>query len=101
MVVETLSPQPMEETKEDEETDFSKAKKALQMVDAGAGSKKEKSIRAAKVDPHLPASSTYTVLQYSFSRKEGKLLERKIRIYVFSVVVNVYVCRWLEISTAC
>ena len=64
MVVETLSPQPMEETKEDDETDFSKAKKALQMADAGAGSKK-KSIRAANVDSHVPASSTYTVL---FSR---------------------------------
>ena len=47
--------QPMEE-----ETDFSKAKRALQMADTGAGPIK-KAGRAGKVDSNIPNSSQYTV----------------------------------------
>lgn len=76
--------QPMEE-EEEEETDFSKAKKALKMVDTGAGPKK-KATRVAKVDSHVPGSSRYTVYY-------GTSLHR--------VKYGVSVCRWWGTLTAC
>ena len=48
----------------EDETDFSKAKRALQVSDGAAGGKKKKkkkTVHVRKVDSNVPNSSIYTV----------------------------------------
>ena len=82
---------------EEEETDFGKAKKALQMAEAGDGAKKKKkkkkkSTRVAKVDNLVPNSHMYTVIiilwYYNTCRNftEGTLIFISIEIYIVCCV---------------